>query len=145
MPIVSRTAIVNYTATEMFRLVTDVKSYPAFLPWCVAARAEVQDDDSTLATIDIAKGPIRQSFTTRNINTPGERVEMHLVRGPFAHLEGCWAFRSLEGNASKVSLEIDFSFTNALMRATFGKVFNLIAGQMVDAFCTRAKVVYGHR
>ncbi len=33
-----RSALVPYTQQEMFALVSDVDTYPQFLPWCSAAR-----------------------------------------------------------------------------------------------------------
>ena len=143
VPTLSRSAIVNYTAQQMFALVADIDAYPQFLPWCRGATSRLCDDQSTVATLEIAKGPVRQSFTTRNINTPHESIHMQLVEGPFAHLQGCWTFLALDDSGSRVSLEIDFRFANALIRGAFGKVFNHISGEMVNAFCERANAIYG--
>ena len=40
MQLVERSALVTYTAAQMFALVNDVARYPEFLPWCVGARVE---------------------------------------------------------------------------------------------------------
>ena len=145
MPIVSRTAIVNYTADEMFRLVTDIEAYPEFLPWCAGAKSDRPGDETTIATLKIAKGPLRKSFTTRNVSTPGASIRMELVEGPFEYLQGHWLFAPLGAKGSRVSLEVEFSFSNALIRGAFAKVFSHISGELVDAFCRRATVIYGRR
>ena len=146
VPIVSRTAIVNYTADQMFRLVTDIEAYPEFLPWCRSARARAgEEQDTTVATLEVARGPIRQSFTTCNRNTLAKSVQMQLVDGPFKYLEGCWQFKPLTGDGARVSLEIEFEFSNMLVRRAFGKVFADVTGELVDAFCRRAAAIYGRR
>ncbi len=38
MPQISRTALVPYSAEQMYQLVNDVQSYPQFLPGCVGSR-----------------------------------------------------------------------------------------------------------
>jgi ribosome-associated toxin RatA of RatAB toxin-antitoxin module len=48
----------------------------------------------------------------------------------------------LDEKACKVTLELDFEFTNKLVEMAFGKVFNELANNMVKAFTQRAKQVY---
>jgi ribosome-associated toxin RatA of RatAB toxin-antitoxin module len=127
----------------MFRLVTDIEAYPQFLPWCVAASSTQPDEQTTVATLKMAKGLLRQSFTTRNVNKPGESIQIELVEGPFEYLQGCWSFATLGEQGSRVSLEVDFKFAHALVSGAFGKVFSHISGELVGAFCRRASVVYG--
>jgi ribosome-associated toxin RatA of RatAB toxin-antitoxin module len=46
-------------------------------------------------------------------------------------------------DACKVSLEMEFVFANRLLSMAFGKLFQQIAGQLVDAFTKRANELYG--
>ena len=39
----------------MFSLVNDVESYPQFLPWCSSARVLQRDQDSMVASLDMAR------------------------------------------------------------------------------------------
>ena len=41
MPQISRTALVPYSAEQMYQLVNDVQSYPQFLPGCTGSRIGV--------------------------------------------------------------------------------------------------------
>jgi ribosome-associated toxin RatA of RatAB toxin-antitoxin module len=34
MPVINRSALVPYSAAEMYALVDDIETYPQFLPWC---------------------------------------------------------------------------------------------------------------
>ena len=146
MKTVQKSVLIWYTAQEMFALVTDVPSYPQFLPWCDHSRVLEQGDSSMLAEVGIAFAGIKQTFTTRNQHVPGRRVDLKLVSGPFSNLDGSWTFTPVgEGTqrACKVDLELRYGFRNLALSALVGPVFDRIAGSLVDAFVKRAEQVYG--
>lgn len=143
MTTISRSALVEYDQDRMYALVADIESYPVFLPWCRDARILERDDETITAMIEIAYKGIHKSFTTRNRVHPCKMMEMHLVEGPFKYLRGYWHFAPLEGHGCKVTLDLEFEFSNKLIGMTVGRVFNEIANQMVDSFCARAQDVYG--
>lgn len=143
VPKVDRNAIMPYTAEAMYQLVADVETYPEFLPWCRSAGVERSNDNEVLARIEIARGPVRKSFTTRNRLRPGESICMSLVDGPFKSLQGEWRFTPLGGDGSKIELHLEFDFSSTLLKATVGTVFQRIAETMVEAFCNRAHSLYG--
>ena len=64
MPVVEQTRVVPFRAEQMFDLVTDVKHYPEFLPWCVAARIRDQSDAHMIADLVIGFQVIRERFTS---------------------------------------------------------------------------------
>ena len=142
-----RKSVLNwYRPQEMFELVTDVPSYPQFLPWCDHARVLEQDGSSMLAEVGIALSGVRQSFVTRNLHEPGRRVQMQLVKGPFSRLDGDWHFHSVgDGSqrAARVELHLNYGFDSATLSRLVGPVFDRIAASMVDAFVKRAQQVYG--
>ncbi len=127
----------------MYALVADVEKYPGFLPWCRDARVREPGEDTVEASLEIGRGPIRKSFTTRNTMVPDSRIDIGLVDGPFKHLQGRWEFMTLDGAGSRIALNLEFELANALLRRTLGPVFSEIANTMVDAFCRRAKELYG--
>lgn len=144
MTTISRHAIVNHTAAEMYQLVADIESYPEFLPWCSSTSILRRKDEELEARIDIAYKGINKNFTTRNRLQKGKTMEMHLVNGPFKNLQGFWRFGALDDSACKVSLDLEFEFSSKLVAMTMGKVFNEIAGTLVDNFCRRADEIYGN-
>ena len=143
MTTISRHAIVAHSATDMYQLVSDIESYPKFLPWCGEAKVLVADEEAVEASIAIDYKGVKKSFTTRNRLQKNKTMEMHLVDGPFKKLQGFWRFEKLDDNACKVSLDLDFEFSNRIVAMTVGRVFNDIAGKMVDSFCQRADDIYG--
>lgn len=143
MPTISRTALVNHTPEQMFILVDRVEDYPSFLPWCGASQVLSREDDRLDASITIAKGAVNKSFSTHNINHEFHLIEMSLLDGPFKHLHGVWRFDDLQGKACKISLDLEFEFSNRLVSMAIGPIFNQVANTLVDAFVERAKTVYG--
>jgi len=142
---INRSALVSYSASEMFALVDDIEAYPQFLPWCRSTAVLSRSEDEVRANMELAYKGVHKAFTTCNRNQRNKMIEMRLVEGPFRHLEGYWRFDPLNGDASKVSLDLNFEFSSRLLRMTMGPVFTQIANRLVDAFCARAVEVYGKR
>ncbi|ALP42897.1 SRPBCC family protein [Aeromonas schubertii] len=143
MPRINRSALVMFSAEQMFSLVNDVHAYPQFLPGCVGSRVHEHGDDYMTASVEVAKGGIAKTFTTRNALEHNRRISMQLVDGPFSKLVGWWTFTPLDVDACKVEFELEFEFSNRLVEMAFGKVFRDLVSAMVSAFTTRAKEVYG--
>ncbi|EPC00075.1 hypothetical protein L861_07875 [Litchfieldella anticariensis FP35 = DSM 16096] len=143
MPTVNQSALVRHSPQAMFDLVNDFERYPEFLPGCRRARLIEQDEAHLIGELTLSKAGVEQSFTTRNDLYSPERIELSLVRGPFRRLRGRWLFTPMGENACKVSLEMEFEFANRLLGMAFGKLFQQVAGQLVDSFTRRADEVYG--
>lgn len=142
---IHKSALVAYTPAEMFALVSDIESYPQFLPWCRAARVLWHGEDELKASIEMAKGSLQKSFTTHNRHQQNKMIEMRLIEGPFKRLEGFWRFDPLGDRACKVSLDLEFEFASRMLALMVGPVFSQIANTLVDAFQQRAVQVYGKR
>lgn len=142
---VSRSAIVPFSAEEMFALVEDIEHYPEFLPWCSGTEVTLRDSGRTCATIHISYRGVRQSFSTENRKSAPERMTMNLVQGPFRALDGEWRFVMLAAAACRVEFNLQYEFSSSLLERLVGPVFGHIAGTMVDAFLKRAEQLYGRR
>jgi ribosome-associated toxin RatA of RatAB toxin-antitoxin module len=140
---VDRSALVPYSAKDMYLLVADVEAYPSFLPWCRDVEVHVRDGNVVEATLELHRGKISRRFRTRNTMTPYERMDLALVGGPFRHLAGGWGFKPLGDAGSRVSLELDFEFDSRTLDVMIGRFFEDICNKLVDAFTQRAAVVYG--
>ena len=146
MKTVHKSVLIWYSAAEMFALVTDVASYPQFLPWCDRASVQEVHADGMIAKVGISIAGIRQSFTTRNRHEQDRKVTLQLIDGPFSRLEGEWRFVPVGDSsqrASKVEFTLCYDFDNRALAALVGPIFDKIAGSLVDAFVKRASSVYG--
>jgi len=139
---ISRSALVPFGADQMFFLVNDIPSYPQFLPWCKSAQILSAHEDEMNANIEMAKAGLHKSFTTANRLQKNKMIEMRLIEGPFKHLEGFWRFEKLSHSACKISLDIEFEFTNTVLRMTLGPAFGQICNTLVEAFVKRAQEIY---
>ena len=70
-------------------------------------------------------------------------IEVILIDGPFKHLHGFWRFDALNDTACKVSLDLEYEFSNKILGMAIGPVFSHIANTLVDAFCKRADEIHG--
>ncbi len=146
MKTVHKSVLIWYSAAEMFGLVTDVASYPKFLPWCDESSVLDQDANGMTARVGLSIAGLKQSFTTRNTHVKDRQVKLKLVAGPFSKLDGQWDFTPVgkDGErACKIEFMLGYDFDNAALAALVGPVFDKIAGSLVDAFVKRAGQVYG--
>ena len=143
MTTISKSALVSYSPEQMFKLIDEIEAYSDFLPWCSKATEISRDDKNVEASILISYGSFNKEFTTKNKNTTFEKIEMHLVNGPFKNLDGVWLFEPLGDTACKVSLNLEFEFSSKIIAVSLGPVFSKIANSLVDAFIKRAEIVYG--
>ncbi|MET0384262.1 MAG: type II toxin-antitoxin system RatA family toxin [Burkholderiaceae bacterium] len=162
---VKKSVLLWYSAREMYELVVAVEDYPKFLPWCDASSVlERHDADpargspaGTTARLGLSFAGVRQSFTTRNEEVPGESVRLALVDGPFSQLDGFWRFKALkepdpkrptqaaEPVACRVEFDLAYAFSNRVFEAVLSPVFDQVANTFVDSFVKRAEQVYGER
>lgn len=141
---ISKQANVAFTAKQMYALVSDIETYPDFLPWCTKTDILQQNGDSLIASVSVSMGKIKQSFTTRNEMKVDNSINMKLIEGPFKELNGHWRFHDDANGNCSVSLDMQFEFKNKIVKHAFGAAFKMITDSMVDAFIERARDVYGN-
>ncbi|MGD8483741.1 MAG: type II toxin-antitoxin system RatA family toxin [Thioalkalispiraceae bacterium] len=140
---INKSALVPYSAEQMYDLVDNIPAYAEFLPWCQSAEELQRNENEVQGSLFIAHSGLKKSFTTRNTLDKPNRITMNLVEGPFKHLQGVWTFSPLGDEGCKVTLDMNFEFSSKLMGLTFGPVFSHMANSLVDAFVQRANDIYG--
>ncbi|MGY0612407.1 MULTISPECIES: type II toxin-antitoxin system RatA family toxin [unclassified Luteimonas] len=134
MPTITRSALVQHSATRMFSLVNDVAAYPRRFAWCSGARVLEADDGRMLARLELGIGGISTWFTTENMLVPPQRIDMELRDGPFRKLAGRWEFHALDESACKVTLQLDFEPRSRLLLPAMKLGLQGLADRMVDDF-----------
>ena len=143
MVTVERSALVEFSADDLYALVEDVEAYPEFLPWCTAVEVASREGRHAVVTLHIRYRGLRQRFTTRNTFTRGERIEMDLVDGPFRELRGAWRFVPIGAGACRVELKLAYELASPLLARAMGAAFDHIANSLVDAFVRRIEALHG--
>ena len=135
---IHRHALVRHSAARMFGLVNDVASYPLRFSWCEASEVVESSEKHMLARLDIKVAGLRTSFTTRNTLEYPHRINLALQEGPFSEFSGEWVFHSLDEDACKISLTMEFEVQNKLVGSALALGFQSLADRLVDDFCREA-------
>jgi ribosome-associated toxin RatA of RatAB toxin-antitoxin module len=143
MKVINRSALLPYNAHQLFDLVSDVESYPRYMDGCVGARILRREEHLLEARLDLARGGIRQSFSTRNRMRVAQEITLELLDGPFDHFAGCWDFQALGESACKLSLHLEFTINGALLGVAASRLFDKVTNNLVDAVSRRAGELYG--
>lgn len=139
---IERSAVVQFSAWQMFELINDIEAYPQFMSGCVSAKILERGDGYLVARLELAKSGMRQSFTTRNQLRPPECMTMDLVDGPFKVFTGTWTFTAINDEACTVKFHLRYEFSNFLVGLAAGSMMTQLAGEQVTTLCERAQTVY---
>ena len=142
MASIKRSALVRYSAYQMFDLVNDIEKYPEFMMGCVEAIVISRSDDSIVGKLRLSKAGLSQEFTTKNWLDKPFSIEMELVEGEFRSFSASWSFDMLSKDACKVALSMEFEVNSLLIGAAAEKLLTSSADNLVDAIVTRAKEIY---
>ncbi len=143
MTLINRSALVEYSAEQMFDLVNAIEHYPEFMWGCSSAKVLSQSETELVGELCLSKAGISQRFTTKNLLQRPRLIDMRLVEGDFSKFTSQWKFDALTENACKVSLAMEFEFTLGFMDFAAERLFSSSADNLVDAIVQRAKQVYG--
>ncbi len=143
MKTVHKSVSVWHTPQQMFDLVIDVEHYPEFLLGCSSGRVLESTPLGMTAEVGLAFKGVSKTFITRNEHEPPHRMCLHLVRGPFSHLEGEWRFTPIGSEACRIDFRLEYAFASRLLSAVIAPVFDRLAATFVQAFIERADAVYG--
>jgi len=139
MPTVRKSAIVQRSCAQLFRLVDEVERYPEFLPWCSGTRLMERDERTTVARIDIDYRGLKTHVVTRNAKEAPRLMSLELVEGPFDRFRGEWNFTPLGDEGCRAEFALDYAFTGGLLDALLEGVFGNIAATLVERFVERAQ------
>ena len=156
MPVHAEKRVLPFSPEQLFDLVADIEAYPAFLPWCAAARVRDREGDVLHADMVIGYRMIRDSFTSRvTMTAPGAgdtrpgggepgvwRIDVFYIDGPLKYLQNHWVFRPADGGGCEIDFFVDFQFHSRLFERLIAPLFNEMVRRMVTAFERRAQIVY---
>ena len=140
--------ILPYTPDQLFQLVGDVESYPAFVPWIRTMRVWNRHDDGSGVTGVDAEAQVgfsflRERFSTRVRRDANQRlVTVKLISGPFKHLINHWRFTE-HASGTAVDFDIDFEFKSKLLTTMLTRNFDHAVERLMECFNDRAKALYG--
>ena len=132
----------NYSDKQMFDLIIDVEKYPEFLPWCKSTNIYDKDNNIFYSDMEIGFNLIKEKFTSRVTTLSTKRIHSEAISGPFNKMNNTWEIENISHNKCKITLNIEFDFKSFLLRNLMGKLFEVSAIKMIDAFENRANYLY---
>ena len=142
MTVHSEKRVLPYSPEQLYALVADVKSYPEFLPWCMAARIRHQDDYALEADLIIGFQMFRERFTSYVALDPDDlEIKVEYAEGPFKYLTNEWRFLEHD-DGCEIDFYVDFEFNSRLLQSVIETLFTEAVRRMVGAFETRADALY---
>lgn len=131
----------------MFALIAAVDEYPAFLPWCAAARIRGRRQSAEGEVLDadlvISFKLFRERFGSRvTLRPEAKEIDVAYLDGPFRYLNNTWRFSPAPGGC-EVDFFVDFEFKSRALQMVIGVVFNEAMQRIVRAFEARAEALYG--
>ena len=144
MPKHFETRVLPYSSEEIFNLVSDIESYPEFLPWCIGTRILKQEKNIIYADLIVGFKLVREVYTSKVILQRPNAIDVEYEKGPFKHLINNWKIKEI-GSGCEVKFFIDFEFKSRFLRGLMGVFFGEAVNRMVTAFENRANVIYGKR
>ena len=137
--------VVRHSPEQLYELVADVRSYPQFLPWCLAARIRYQDEISLAADLIIGFRMFREKFTSYvDLDADALEINVRYAEGPFRYLTNKWRFLPHK-DGCEIDFYVDFEFNSRLLQSVIETLFTEAVRRMVQAFETRADALYGKR
>ncbi|HJD61135.1 MAG TPA: ubiquinone-binding protein [Rickettsia endosymbiont of Columbicola hoogstraali] len=142
MPSFEQTKILPYKTQELFNLVWDIKSYPKFLPWCVASRVISENSEEIVADLVIQLKGFSESYrshvTNKIIDDKEYFINTLAISGPFKYLKSTWQFTS-HPIGTELKFFIDFEMKSRMLEKLVGSYFIKIIEKMIVAFEERAR------
>ncbi|MGB2495131.1 MAG: type II toxin-antitoxin system RatA family toxin [Candidatus Puniceispirillaceae bacterium] len=135
--------VIRHSPQELYDLVADVRSYPQFLPWCMAARIRHEDQYGLSADLIIGFQMFRERFTS-HVDLGPEQLEINVkyAEGPFKYLTNKWRFLP-HPDGCEIDFYVDFEFNSRLLQSVIETLFTEAVRRMVKAFEDRADDLYG--
>ena len=134
--------VINHTPSNLYKLVSDVKKYPEFLPWCLGARVKNNNKNSFDADLIIGFKIYKEIYSSQifldNIN---KKIIVNYKSGPFEYLQNHWVFNENK-KGCEVEFMVDFKFKSVFLQTLMETLFAEAVKRMVSAFENRANQLY---
>ena len=138
----SEIKFINHKAENLFNLVSDVKKYPEFLPWCLGSRVKKINENNLRADLIVGFKIYREVFKSNVIlNKNKFEIQVEYLDGPFKKLNNFWSFKN-KNTGCEVNFFVDFTFSKRILNTVLENFFSEAVKKMVKAFEERANSLY---
>ena len=134
--------VINNSPLNLFKLVSDVKKYTEFLPWCLGARVKNNCKNNFDADLIIGFKIYKEIYSSQVIlDHDNKKIIVNYKDGPFEHLDNYWIFKdNMKG--CEVEFMVDFKFKSVFLQTLMETLFSEAVRRMVGAFEKRANELF---
>ena len=134
--------ILKHEPLNLFNLVSDVKKYPEFLPWCLGARVKNFSEYKLDADLIIGFKIYKEVYSSQILlDYTNYKITVDYKDGPFQHLNNYWIFKD-NPEGCEVEFMVDFKFKSNFLQSIMETLFTEAVLRMVKAFENRADQLY---
>lgn len=149
MSVYKEKKLLPFSPDQLFEIVSDIESYPSFLPWVSEAKVlhkKTQNKNNLIvleAEINVKFNLVGEKFTSRVIlDHQLQKISTANIDGPFKRLFSEWYFKPNDANC-EVVFEIDFQFKSFILHNLFSGVFHKAVNKVTHSFEKRARDLHG--
>ena len=137
------TRVLPHSAEQLFNLVLDIDAYAQFLPMCAGSRVTERHKDHLLADLDIAYGPLHETFTSRVTwcNYDWIQAQNH-GHGPVKAMHTRWLFEPTSQGCCQLTCMVQVELNGGLLNMILNQAMNHLAEHMIQAFAQRAQTLF---
>ncbi len=134
--------VINHTPSNLYKLVSDVKKYPEFLPWCLGARVKNNKKNSFDADLIIGFKIYKEIYSSQIfLDQFNKKITVNYKSGPFEYLQNHWIFNENK-KGCEVEFMVNFKFKSVFLQTLMETLFAEAVKRMVSAFENRANQLY---
>ena len=137
----SQSAQVEFSVSQVHKIVTDIHLYPEFLPGISKGEVLSIEDDHNISQLTFNYLGIEKKISTKNFISEN-LIHVELEDGPFNVLEGDWKFTP-KNTHTHIEFVLSFSFNNLFLDSMLTPIFRSNAQNIVESFVKRAHFLYG--
>jgi len=152
-----------FTQKEMYDVVSDVGSYPKFVPFCTSSRILTRpppgcnpsvDKHAVDAELTVGFLAFKESYVSQVTCIPNQSVESTATSSTplFKSLSNIWRFAphppgtpAESASSTMVTVDLAYEFANPLHAIASSQFFGQVSALMIKAFEDRCHDVYGSR
>ncbi|MBB4211798.1 coenzyme Q-binding protein COQ10 [Rhodothalassium salexigens DSM 2132] len=130
---------VTFPRDHVYDIVADVARYPDFLPGFQAVRVEGHRGHELIVRQSLGLKGLRQTFRTYATFDRPNWIRIRTTERPFRTLDQVWRFEEPKSHQTRVRLDVEYTFSDPLVKRFSERLFPFLMRQSMDAFIDRAR------
>jgi coenzyme Q-binding protein COQ10 len=134
---------------DLFKLVTELETYPQFVPCCqrvkvFSRKADGPDRTVIVSRMTVGVSALQVSYANRTVaDRTTRQIRVNAIDGPLRHLHVLWTFHPDGDDSTEIEFSVAYEFASPILGALASRLFDSMFRDIVGAFERRADQVLG--